>query len=86
MLIVAQCSINQRSSFSADVIPVRFRPSDRYVSDLAVMYSRWLISHAFSDKVLRDREYIIQQYVDLLIEHLYKTVHGDAQGKADLVR
>ncbi|KAL9012057.1 MAG: hypothetical protein Q9173_003152, partial [Seirophora scorigena] len=47
---------------------------------------RRLISHAFSDKALRDQEGIIQSYVDLLVRRLHEQVRGDAKGKVDMVR
>lgn len=47
---------------------------------------RRLISHAFSDKALRDQEGIMQSYVDLLVQRLHEQVRGDAKGKVDMVR
>lgn len=47
---------------------------------------RRLISHAFSDKALREQEYIIQQYADLLVQRLHEQIKGEAHGKVDMVR
>lgn len=44
---------------------------------------RRLLSHAFSDKALREQEPIIQSYIDSLIAGLKKHCHG-SKGTADL--
>ena len=47
---------------------------------------RRLVSHAFSEKALRSQEYIIQLYVDLLVQRLHEQIHGKAKGIVDMVR
>lgn len=47
---------------------------------------RRLVSHAFSDNALRSQEYIIQLYVDLLVQRLHEQIHGKANGVVDMVR
>ncbi len=47
---------------------------------------RRLVSHAFSDRALRDQESIIQSYVDLLVQRLHEQVQGEGHGKVDMVR
>jgi cytochrome P450 len=39
---------------------------------------RRLVSHAFSEKALREQESVINGYVDLLIERLHENANGDA--------
>ena len=43
---------------------------------------RRLLSHAFSDKALREQEPLIKQYVDLLISRLHENVKNGAQDMA----
>ena len=44
------------------------------------------LSHAFSDKALREQEPLIQGYIDLLTNQLHSQVAEDASGEIDLVR
>ncbi|KAJ4303387.1 hypothetical protein N0V90_002280 [Kalmusia sp. IMI 367209] len=45
---------------------------------------RKLVSHAFSDKALREQEKMLKQYADLLVKQLARAVEKD--GKVDIVR
>ena len=45
---------------------------------------RRLLSHAFSDKALREQEPLIQSYVDNLINGLKKQIDGPAKGRVNL--
>ena len=47
---------------------------------------RRLVSHAFTEKALRSQEYIIQSYVDLLVQRLHEQVQGEARGIVDMTR
>ena len=47
---------------------------------------RRLVSHAFTEKALRSQEYIIQSYVDFLVQRLHEKVQGKACGVVDMVR
>ena len=46
---------------------------------------RRLLSHAFSDKALKEQESILQTHVDELIHGLKDLIKGPGQGKTDLV-
>lgn len=45
---------------------------------------RRLLSHAFSDKALREQESLIQSHVHELISGLTKSIQGSSNGKIDL--
>lgn len=47
---------------------------------------RRLLAHAFSDKALREQEYLLQQYVDLLIFRLGEQCEGKDRGMVDMVK
>ncbi|KAF5875949.1 putative toxin biosynthesis cytochrome p450 protein [Botrytis fragariae] len=47
---------------------------------------RRLLANAFSEKALRDQEPILQQYVNLLISQLHKTLDGPQGGVVDLAK
>ena len=47
---------------------------------------RRLLTHAFSEKALRDQEPLIGLYVDLLITKLYEQISGPSTGKVDMVK
>jgi len=47
---------------------------------------RRLLSHAFSEKALREQEPLIKSYIDLLMKRLHEEVQGPSKGKVDLVR
>ncbi|OCK74982.1 cytochrome P450 [Lepidopterella palustris CBS 459.81] len=47
---------------------------------------RRLLSHAFSEKALREQEPLIKSYIDLLMKRLHEEVQGSKKGKVDLVR
>ncbi|EFQ99066.1 isotrichodermin C-15 hydroxylase [Nannizzia gypsea CBS 118893] len=47
---------------------------------------RRLVSHAFSERALREQEQIIQRYVNLLIQRMHQQVEGKARGRVDMVR
>ena len=46
---------------------------------------RKLLSHAFSEKAMREEEPLITKYFDLLIRKLHEQVEGTANGKVDIV-
>jgi len=46
---------------------------------------RRLLSHAFSDKALREQEPLVQCYIDSLISGLQKQIDGPAKGRIDFV-
>ncbi|KAF2195825.1 cytochrome P450 [Zopfia rhizophila CBS 207.26] len=46
---------------------------------------RKLVSHAFSDKALREQESLLKSYVELLVKKLKETVEGEGKGAANLV-
>jgi cytochrome P450 len=47
---------------------------------------RKLVSHAFSDKALKEQEYLLKSYVETLVEQLKKIATAKDGGQADLVK
>ncbi|KAI9839536.1 MAG: hypothetical protein M1819_002162 [Sarea resinae] len=47
---------------------------------------RRLLSHAFSEKALKEQEPVLQSYADLMIDGLHKQVKGAARGRVDIVK
>ncbi len=47
---------------------------------------RRLLSHAFSEKALKESQPIVQSYVDVLISRLHEQTKGTAQGKVDFTK
>jgi hypothetical protein len=44
-----------------------------------------LVSHAFSDKALKDQEQLLKGYAATLVDQLKKVAAAEPDGKADLV-
>jgi len=55
-------------------------------NDMDHRRQRRFLSHAFSEKALREQEPLIVSYIDLLMKRLGEEVDGPTQGKTDLVR
>ena len=49
-------------------------------------HQRKLVSHAFSDKALKDQEQLLKDYAKTLIDRLYGIAVGNNGRKADLVK
>jgi cytochrome P450 len=47
---------------------------------------RRLVSHAFSERALREQEEILYKYVDLLVQRMHEQCRGEAKGKANMMR
>lgn len=55
-----------------------------FASRVAHSRQRRVLSHAFSEKALREQEDFIASYVTLLVQKLDEQVHGPAEGKVDI--
>lgn len=47
---------------------------------------RRLVSHAFSERALREQESILQKYGNLLIQHMHEQIDGEGKGRVDMPR
>ncbi|OCK76205.1 toxin biosynthesis cytochrome P450 monooxygenase [Lepidopterella palustris CBS 459.81] len=54
--------------------------------DVAHSRMRRLLSHAFSEKALREQEELVNSYINLLIKRLHEECDGPNKGKVDIVR
>ena len=47
---------------------------------------RRIVSHAFSDRAIRDQESLIQKYADLLVDRLEEVTSDPSKATADLAQ